>query len=232
MRNFPSFFVAFLALVVLVPSGCRKETAAVVENETKAYSDMLAYAEQYSSIFNEQKTKSGDNPFSDLKSLEPDFDLTNIDLDNTVKKPLQYIDIYTEPEICEWNEKAVLRLVEEDISLTSEEKDIIIRGIAAAYCMKNESLEIIPADGRSLKLQQLDCLQDYNKNMRRAAELFMAGLIIAAYEPSIVVEIAALAYYCIAVRNAQQDYEICMERCDDGVQLPDWSNQESQIVQE
>ena len=204
MKNVFLASAAFLAVTILFVSGCSKISTTTEDNSI--YSEMLCYATHYADVVNNQipfiKTKANEDSFYGDKNFAPN--LSCID-----EKFLEYIELYSLPEnVYEWDEQAVLELVDNDNRFSTEEKTIFVKSIAAAYFLKNEFSNRIA----STKGDPSDCEEQFKEDMRRATRNAAIAFIAALLEPSLVGEAAALVYYYCEIDDAEEDYNDCMEQ--------------------
>ena len=197
-------FAAVLAVSVFVFAGCNKDSISCEEETDSMYLEMLSYAEAYSLAVNNQllsaptKSDNGSSLFD--QSSAPDISCVD-------EKYLKYIEIYTHPEnVNNWDEHSILKQVDSDPLFSPEEKDIFIKGIAAAYYLKTEFSDVITPTKANAEV----CEKQFAQAMKRATRYAALELIAAALEPTLIGEtIVVVAYYC-AIDDAQVDYNLCM----------------------
>ena len=205
MNKFHFALTVILTVSVLTFPGCSKDSSTQ-EDSSSMYSEMLSYSNAYAIAVNEHlsgiQTKSGSASF---EGFNPAIDFSRID-----EKFLKYIDIYTQPEnVNNWNEQAILKRVNEDPSFSPEEKEIIVKSIAASFYLKSAFSDVII----STKANAEACEKEFAKAMKRATRNVAIALVAAALEPTPVGETLALVYYYCAIDDAQEDYNDCMAQC-------------------
>ena len=132
-----------------------------------------------------------------------------MDVNSIDEKYLRYIDIYTQPDnINSWDEKAIFEIVNSDSGFSSEQKQIFVKGIAAAYYLKNEFTNALV----STKVTASDCEKQFAKDMKRATRNAAIATVVSAFEPTLIGETVTVIYYYFAIKDAQEDYNDCMKQ--------------------
>ena len=198
-HNLSIVFSILFALFSIV--GCTDQYPTK-QSDNRLYEYMISYSRHYSEL--QGATRSSDLT---LDTFEESIELSEID-----PKYLEYLDYYCEPDnVFEWDEEDVLSLIDNDSRFTEEEKTKFAEVIAGVYYQKEE-LEGLVEDIDSSNDAEKDCEEDFYRGMKRATRNYAIALVAAAFEPTVLGELAATTYYYLAIDDLQEDYNICMER--------------------
>ncbi len=187
-----------IVLTYLFALSCTKQDA--VREDSELFSRMVTYSQHYADLLQ-------NSDFTGTKAALALDNFNSVDRGILDQKFVDYIDVYTEPEdISLWDERAILDIVEQDSRFSESEKVAFAESIAFGYFIKDNPGIVLDQTAPTAS----QCYANYQKAIRRAAEVAILTLAGGLLEPTIAAETIALLIYAQSMIAAEEDLNDCL----------------------